>query len=401
MIGNDKQWGPDGVLVSEVNPDDMLFETQLEQVIDSYYVWTRTSVNPATFGQLNVWAKLMAADGSTAEGWSDYGVVTSNYSDWDTNQYLPKAAVTDAGLFIGWLDFRSDFIKNLYGQMISTTGSVMWNPSGVPLQDFGREQDELSVLGDSLITFAWKEAVTGSNQDIAIQQYTTSGTPIGGQYWGETGYYVADRDTTQSSPNLAKFFGNGMIVAYEDYSNEDANIYCKFIEANGQMLEPSIDPGVIVCDEIMIQQYPICAVLNEDNQGSAVIVWSDGRSSGKEPIFGLYAQKIHNITTGNNDDNSTVMLPGIRLEQNYPNPFNPDTKISFSLQNSEKHLELAIYNIKGQKVKELYSGKAAKGNYSYIWDGTDHVNNGVASGVYFCKLSSGNKTQTRKMVLMK
>jgi hypothetical protein len=397
IIGNTKQWNADGVLISEVNPDDMLFECQLEQIVNRYYVWTRTSVSPSTFGQLNVWAKLVNVDGNTAAGWSDYGVVTSNYSDWDTNQYLPKAAVTDAGLFVGWLDFRSDFIKNLYGQMISATGSIMWNPSGVSLADFGREQDELSLLGGSDITFAWKESVTGSNQDIAIQRYSTSGSPI----WGDMGFYVVERDTTQSSPNLARFSANNsMIVAWEDYADEDADIYCKFIEADGTLLGGASSPGILICGEIMIQQYPQCAIINDTPEGSAVIVWSDGRSSGKEPIFGLYAQKIDNLTPIV-DDNNNFVAPNINLKQNYPNPFNPETEINFSLQKNEERIELSVYNIKGQMVKELFSGKAIKGNHNFVWDGKDSEDNNVSAGVYFYRLTSDAKTLTRKMVLMK
>jgi hypothetical protein len=397
IVGNTKMWGNDGMLISQVDPQDMLFECKLEQIVDRYFIWTRTSVNPATFGQLNVWAKLMNSDGTTADGWSEYGIPTSNYNEWDTNQYLPQAAVTDEGIFIAWLDFRNDFIKNLYGQMISPSGSVLWNPSGVSLADYGREQDEFSLLGGSHITFAWKESVTGSNEDIALQRYSTSGSPL----WGDMGFYVVERDTTQSSPVLARFPGNGMIVAWEDFEDEDADIYCKFVEADGQLVGTSESIGILICGEIMTQQYPQIAILNDTYAGSAVIVWSDGRSSGKEPIFGLYANKILNQTVSIDDESNHTAIPVINLKQNYPNPFNPVTRIDFNLQKSVEKLELSVYNIKGQKVKELYSGKTAKGNHSFVWDGKDNNNNDVSTGVYFYRLTAGSKTMSRKMVLMK
>ena len=391
IIGNQKMWGADGVLVSQVPANDTMFECQFEELVGRYYVWTRTSVDPNNYGALNVWAKLMSTDGTTGSGWSDYGIVTSNYNDFDLIQYLPKAVVTSSGLFVAWLDFRGDFIKNLYGQLISPTGQILWDLSGVSLADAGHEQDDFSLLGGDDITFVWKESIDGQNQDIAIQRYTTSGLPL----WGNLGSFVATGDSVQSSPFLARFPNGGMVCAYDDYTNLGADVFIKYVESDGTMPIPDS----IVCDELMIQQYPQVAVLNIENK--AIITWSDGRSSGKTPIYGLYAQKIDNPTTAINDDTNYLSIRDVYLKQNYPNPFNPETRIEFSLLKNYSKVDLAVYNLKGQKVKTLYSGKTAKGNYQYTWNGTDNHDNKVASGIYFYKLSAGSKSISRKMILLK
>jgi hypothetical protein len=393
--GNQKMWGADGLLISQVPTADPLFECQLETIVESYYVWTRTSVNPDTFGALNVWVKSVNPDGTTADGWSDFGVVTSNYNDYDLNQYLPKAAMTTAGIFIEWLDFRGDFIKNLYGQMISPSGQILWNPSGISLADYGHEQDEFSILGGLNATFVWKESVAGDNQDIAVSRYSTLGTPM----WGAMGGFIVERDTTQSSPNLARFSNGGMVVAWEDYSDESADIYMRYMEDDGSLLAPST--GIMVCNEIMIQQYPLIAVLRDTTPNKAIIVWSDGRSSGKTPIYGLYARKIGNPTISPNEDDGQLNIPPVTLQQNYPNPFNPETRIAFNLQKNFDNVELAIYNLKGQKVCTLHSGLTEKGNYNYTWNGRDRNDKKAASGIYFYKLTAGDKTLTRKMILLK
>jgi peptidase C25-like protein len=97
----------------------------------------------------------------------------------------------------------------------------------------------------------------------------------------------------------------------------------------------------------------------------------------------------------------------------YPNPFNPSTRISFNLNSELSDIaELGIYNIKGQKVKSFDSslrqgdaGQAAqddsKGNYSVVWNGKDDDDQPVSSGVYYCRLISGNSIATRKLVLIK
>jgi len=394
IVGNVKQWGNDGILISQVPPQNALFECEMGPLVGRHFVWTRTSIHPDDAGAKNVWAKLMNQDGTTATGWSDYGVLTSNYSDWDLIQYKPEAAVTNAGLFVIWQDFRGDYIKNLYGQFLSLTGQIMWDPSGIALADYGREQDEISLIGGNDITFAWKESVTGSNEDIAIQRYSNTGMPL----WGNLGQFVVQRDTTQASPYLAKFPNGGMVVAWEDYYEEDPNIYMRYIHPDGTIL--GSNQGIVVCDELMPQIYAQIAMLRNESPNKAIIIWSDGRSSGKTPIFGIYAQKITNEVYSI-DDNNNPTIPFVNLKQNYPNPFNPETRIDFALQKSSDKLELAIYNLKGQKVKNLYSGKTDKGSYSVIWDGKDDNNIDVATGVYFYKLTTDTKTISRKMVLLK
>jgi tetratricopeptide (TPR) repeat protein len=88
------------------------------------------------------------------------------------------------------------------------------------------------------------------------------------------------------------------------------------------------------------------------------------------------------------------------LDQNYPNPFNPITTICYSLSKGSK-CNLAIYNIKGQKVKELVSTSKSKGKYRVIWDGKDDSGKQVSSGIYFYRLDTKDKVITRKMILMK
>ena len=85
---------------------------------------------------------------------------------------------------------------------------------------------------------------------------------------------------------------------------------------------------------------------------------------------------------------------------NYPNPFNPTTTISFSLPTEQK-IELTIFNIKGQKVKTLYSGTADKGNHSIVWEGRDMNNKSVSSGLYFYKLRTSFNVLSRKMIMIK
>lgn len=85
----------------------------------------------------------------------------------------------------------------------------------------------------------------------------------------------------------------------------------------------------------------------------------------------------------------------------YPNPFNPTTTIKLELAESGK-IELAIYNIKGQKVKTLLDCTTAPGTYELNWNGKDNNNKRVSSGEYFAKLKiDGEEVEVQKMLLLK
>ena len=111
-------------------------------------------------------------------------------------------------------------------------------------------------------------------------------------------------------------------------------------------------------------------------------------------------QEYSIIRFGDEDEPEDNTLSTPQLHGNYPNPFNPTTTISFSLPD-EQEIELSIYNIKGQKVKQLINGQLTAGNHTMIWDGKDTNGKSVGTGIYFYKLKTGKKEISRKMLLLK
>ena len=89
------------------------------------------------------------------------------------------------------------------------------------------------------------------------------------------------------------------------------------------------------------------------------------------------------------------------LYQNYPNPFNPSTNIKFALP-FESNVNITIYNVLGEKVKEFDQGVKEAGNHDIVWTA-----NNEASGVYLCTLiakstdGKNNYRKTQKMMLLK
>ena len=84
----------------------------------------------------------------------------------------------------------------------------------------------------------------------------------------------------------------------------------------------------------------------------------------------------------------------------YPNPFNPDAIIRFNLKEAQK-VNLSIYNLKGQRIINLVEGILQEGEHQIGWNGKDHLDQKVSSGIYLIKLSLPEKIVTRKTLLLK
>ncbi|HRE09594.1 MAG TPA: T9SS type A sorting domain-containing protein [Ignavibacteria bacterium] len=96
-----------------------------------------------------------------------------------------------------------------------------------------------------------------------------------------------------------------------------------------------------------------------------------------------------------NGNNGSSLPENYSLEQNYPNPFNPSTGIKFSIPKSN-NVTLKVYDLTGRVVASLVNEYKPAGSYEVTFDAS-----ALSSGVYYYSISSGEFTETRKMVLVK
>lgn len=119
--------------------------------------------------------------------------------------------------------------------------------------------------------------------------------------------------------------------------------------------------------------------------------------------WGAWSAKWHftTVTTGVDDESSLQDKPvAFALSQNYPNPFNPETVIEYALP-KDCQVQIAIYNLLGQKIRTLIEQYQTKGQKKVLWDGKDNQGNELTSGIYFYRLQAGDFSQTKKMVLLR
>jgi len=107
----------------------------------------------------------------------------------------------------------------------------------------------------------------------------------------------------------------------------------------------------------------------------------------------LYFDRLGAPVGVNNNQNG---IPEIySLSQNYPNPFNPTTKIDFAIPKNGL-VTLKVYDVLGQEVALLVNKDFQAGSYTFDYDASM-----LPSGVYFYKITSGDFTETKKMMLVK
>jgi len=102
------------------------------------------------------------------------------------------------------------------------------------------------------------------------------------------------------------------------------------------------------------------------------------------------------VLTATGAGNISSLIPSkYELSQNYPNPFNPTTKINFAIP-KQGLVTMKIYDVLGREVRTLVNEVKQAGNYTVDFNAME-----FASGVYFYKLTSGDFSDIKRMILVK
>jgi len=101
------------------------------------------------------------------------------------------------------------------------------------------------------------------------------------------------------------------------------------------------------------------------------------------------------IVAGNVDSYLNPIPEEFGLNAAYPNPFNPTTTLGLAL-NVEGHVNMSVFNIRGQVVEVLVDGNMKAGYHNVTWNA-----DGISSGMYFVQVETGANTAMQKLMLMK
>lgn len=211
-------------------------------------------------------------------------------------------------------------------------------------------------------------------------------------YWGGT-------------PALYNQIGEGddQVIFHPNLQyNANYEVYAWWVAANNRCQDtPVVVKHQNGADTVRVDQTTNGAQWNyigtyrfRSDSSDAVIV-SDAGTVGSYVIADGIKIVTYDTTTTRIQDTPDRLPVNFTLKQNYPNPFNASTRIEYHLS-SDARTALTLYNMKGESVANYDLGHQESGNHSLRI-----TESGLPSGMYFYRLTAGNFSQMKKMILLK
>ncbi len=192
------------------------------------------------------------------------------------------------GVIVAFDDYRNYASNdvNIYAQRVDGNGTLLWAPAGMPVCTAVGVQIYAEILpdnaGGAYITWARDGRTLMSNVfDVYIQRMNSSGNPM----WLTDGINVSSVPGDQRGPKIIHDASDGIIVSWEFYDGSSSvDIYAQRFSSGG--VAQWTPNGIAVCTEATEAQFNQVSV--SDNNGGAIITWSDYRVSDDD----IYAQRI-------------------------------------------------------------------------------------------------------------
>jgi len=185
----------------------------------------------------------------------------------------------------------------------------------------------------------------------------------------------------------ASAIGMESITASTCVEVNDENHYIMYFRGNQLEIRDRIDGDIVHYQDSDISPFDIM------KNSSGELLFFEGDAANEAINVYKLSEEIYVSA-----DNTQISISDYNLS-NFPNPFNPSTKISFTII-EDGRVDISIYNIKGEKVKQLVSNQLSAGKHLIVWDGDDESGKAVSSGIYYYKLLLNGKTEAVKKCLL-
>ncbi len=261
----------------------------------------------------------------------------------------------------------SDLVTGSYTVTLASTAGLI-------------ETDSITVLGNITTTRTASQSVNETFGGIGVEIDAAGGAPGATTVLRVTG----QAQSIDGDDGIERYFD----ISPSNNSGLDATVVFHYdhSELNG------INEGVLA-------QY---ATYNSgvDWVEHGGTVDDPGNTVTKSGITSLSTHTLGAATsTGTVDD--VARIPNVTgIVSIYPNPFNPRTTIVIDLAETAD-VDISIYDVKGRRISTLKNGVLSASRYDLTWQGLNDASNPVASGIYFCRMTTGGVVQIQKMVLLK
>ena len=336
-------------------------------------------------GDWDIYAQLFNANGDTLGG---NFLVNDNASG--NNQYYPSVALSPDGhnMVIGWEDYRNDPNENLaqimaqkYVDGVAAGGNVVVNGSTISNRYFWGGKRIAST--NQRILFSWDDNRRMKGYDIYAKLTD----------W--------DLQHIEAEPPVISYvdsLGDDAIAPYGPYT-------IKAVVSDNQLLSHvkllyQINGGTAdTLDMSFVSADTFEAVIPAQVLGAydtvSVDYWVIARDSSwntaASSVYGFKALEL----TGVAGQPATIIPGSFALNNAYPNPSRGQTTFKYQLPR-ESRVSLAVYNVVGQAVKKFDQGAQPVGYHQINWS-----DNTLPNGVYFYRLTAGNFSATKKLLIVR
>ncbi len=131
-----------------------------------------------------------------------------------------------------------------------------------------------------------------------------------------------------------------------------------------------------------------------ENPNHSLTYYYNDYSSGRPEVQSVHPEFTTQYVT------KSAIPTVFSLHQNSPNPFNPTTSIKYDMPKAGD-VQIAVFNVLGQRVTDLINGYQEAGSHEVVWNGKDDGGSSVASGIYFYRIKTSEFSDTKKMLLLK
>ena len=399
--------------------------------------------------QNNGYIKAEVSDGTTLLGKTHNGVV-ANDGNWhhcavvfdrDGKLWVCVDGVCQTKLMEDFTNGNCDNTNDTFvlGRKATTsatqsfTGSLdevrIWNTALDTATVFAWQDQELTSLHPNISNlqayYKFNEGSGSTANDLTadyLGSYESDGTITGAQWVASdispfTLYddeYLQEEGSAPSAPSLTSpsdslaisltfenLYTDSVVFVWESSADPDGDAVmyrAKFghIVYSGETLLDTVKHDSTMAETSIVVFYEdFFEDLNDLGGDNSVLKWNVAAIAGSDTVLSDNGPRFVLVDGTSLSVDEEFIPTEFALHQNYPNPFNPVTTIQFDIPEAGE-VRLDVYNILGKKVATLVQGRLEIGGYTVGWDAA-----GIASGIYYYRISSAKFTSTKKMILMK
>lgn len=279
-----------------------------------------------------------------------------------------------------------------------------------PFKYYGINYNQVRVSTDGWMAFGNGTQVAPNNTELPMHDNVNN---MVGVFWDDL------YDDEFFMGNILYFndvFGHRFIIEWDSISHNGPTTSPVKEYFQAILLDPAYYPTTTGDGDIIVQ-YRIVS----DNSSNTIGIENSTQDIGLQYVFntdydptasvlkdGLAIRfttepPLANILTGADELGREIANSGPEGTgkiRNHPNPFNGSTTIEYTMP-EQGRVVLAVYDIRGELVRDFYIGKQSPGVYTIEWNGLNNAGAPVSPGIYFCTLQTDGYSETIKMFLLK